>query len=448
MVAIAFVSYAILAWLRPRLALGVILFAIPFGHLEKFSIAGIPFTFPEFATYVLAGVIAVGRMRAKRPTPSRSPSQWEGEKKIVSPPPTGRGGVGGWGLRLRLRDPWIILPLLWILAAAIAAIGSPAGVRAWGIWKAYVVAPVMMFFVIRALLRGAEASSNKNHESRIMNQGDDRNSIIHHSSFIILPLAAGAVIVAAIAIAQRWWPIGVPYPWSAPGKFRATSVFGYPNAVGLFLGPIVVLSFGAAMRLFQWRQQHGAGIKNQESGITGTASISLFMMHNSLFFILTSAIAVVAIVFARSTGALVALVVAPFVFVGCMWFTTHTFRPHYPIFHDRRKWDSRRNGWAMRGASRWAAVVIAGWVAASLVLTAWLPYRGEQPTWGSPIVQKLTFQKWSGSVRLSQYRETWQLLRDHPIRGAGLAGYQTAIRPYHEKKDVEIFLYPHNLLLA
>src|SRR3989338_8758214 len=91
--------------------------------------------------------------------------------------------------------------------------------------------------------------------------------------------------------------------------------------------------------------------------------------------------------------------------------------------------------------------VVAGWIVTSIVLTAWLPYQGER-RWGPPIVQKLTFQKWSGSVRLAQYRETWQLLRYHPIRGAGLAGYQTAIRPYHEDSRVEIFLYPHNLLLA
>ncbi|MBI4450308.1 O-antigen ligase family protein [Candidatus Uhrbacteria bacterium] len=101
-----------------------------------------------------------------------------------------------------------------------------------------------------------------------------------------------------------------------------------------------------------------------------------------------------------------------------------------------------------RGLHCVAAVVMVVWVVASLVLTAWLPYRREQPKWGSPLVQKLTFQKWSGSVRLAQYRETWRLLRDHPIRGAGLAGYQQAIAPYHEKRDVEIFLYPHNLLLA
>ncbi|MBI4434644.1 O-antigen ligase family protein, partial [Candidatus Uhrbacteria bacterium] len=129
-----------------------------------------------------------------------------------------------------------------------------------------------------------------------------------------------------------------------------------------------------------------------------------------------------------------------------VWRLHHPQKTNLPNFHDRENWGGfhRERNWA----ARWAVVIVAGWVAVSLVLTAWLPYRHEQSRWGPPIVQKLTFQKWSGSVRLAQYRETWRLLRDHPIRGAGPAGYQTAIAPYHEKKDVEIFLYPHNLLLA
>ena len=39
------------------------------------------------------------------------------------------------------------------------------------------------------------------------------------------------------------------------------------------------------------------------------------------------------------------------------------------------------------------------------------------------------------------------MLKNRPIFGAGLAGYQTAIEPYHRAKYLEIFLYPHTLVL-
>jgi O-antigen ligase len=43
--------------------------------------------------------------------------------------------------------------------------------------------------------------------------------------------------------------------------------------------------------------------------------------------------------------------------------------------------------------------------------------------------------------------ETWQMLKDRPILGAGLAGYQQVVEPYHDKEYIEIYLYPHNVIL-
>lgn len=160
----------------------------------------------------------------------------------------------------------------------------------------------------------------------------------------------------------------------------------------------------------------------------------------TIVFGLSTLLSIVAIWFAKSTGALVALVVALPTFLFLAWCARYKNVGHTYSY-------DRENRCAARGSVVSAAILVT-WIAASLIVTAWLPYRHEQPTWGPPIVQKLTFQKWSGSVRLAQYRETWKLLRDHSIRGAGLAGYQQAIAPYHEDAHVEIFLYPHNLLLA
>ncbi|MDO8599699.1 MAG: phospholipid carrier-dependent glycosyltransferase [bacterium] len=62
-----------------------------------------------------------------RPTPSRSPSPREGEKKIISPPPAGRGGLGGWfvlcgaaiGLAVMTKSAAGLLPLPIIAAHAL-----------------------------------------------------------------------------------------------------------------------------------------------------------------------------------------------------------------------------------------------------------------------------------------------------------------------------------------
>ena len=53
----------------------------------------------------------------------------------------------------------------------------------------------------------------------------------------------------------------------------------------------------------------------------------------------------------------------------------------------------------------------------------------------------------TGHVRRSQWSETIEMLKGRPILGAGLAGYKTALEPYHKATYLEIFQYPHTLLL-
>ena len=69
------------------------------------------------------------------------------------------------------------------------------------------------------------------------------------------------------------------------------------------------------------------------------------------------------------------------------------------------------------------------------------------PTSRNYLYEKLTFQDSSEQVRLSQWKETIELLKDHPITGVGLSGYPIALKPYHHDLQYEIFQYPHNILL-
>jgi O-antigen ligase len=61
---------------------------------------------------------------------------------------------------------------------------------------------------------------------------------------------------------------------------------------------------------------------------------------------------------------------------------------------------------------------------------------------------QLLLQDWSGRVHLIGWQESTAMLRDRPVFGAGLSGYPAAVAPYHTAQGVEIFQYPHNLILA
>jgi O-antigen ligase len=45
------------------------------------------------------------------------------------------------------------------------------------------------------------------------------------------------------------------------------------------------------------------------------------------------------------------------------------------------------------------------------------------------------------------WAETWNMLKDRPVLGAGLSGYPTVFKPYHLAGHIEIFQYPHNIFL-
>jgi O-antigen ligase len=62
--------------------------------------------------------------------------------------------------------------------------------------------------------------------------------------------------------------------------------------------------------------------------------------------------------------------------------------------------------------------------------------------------EQIFMQDWSGRVHRIGWSESWTMLKDHPLFGAGLSGYPTAVAPYHHAQGVEIFQYPHNLFLA
>lgn len=254
---------------------------------------------------------------------------------------------------------WVTTALL-IVAATIAIFISPHTSAALGIWKAY---------FIEAALFGLCAWLHLEREENLYE--------------LAVAFSISACAVSAYAVVQKITGVGITNPfWRALETRRVTSVFGYPNAVGLYFEIMVPFLVAAA-----WQAKK---------------------IYARTWFILCTMLALCAIFFAQSSGAIAALAVAG----GA---TLIRFKK-----------------------TRWLSVIL-GVVTMLLIFVS--PIR-------KPFADEFLLQGFSGQLRAQMWRETMQMLRVRPLFGAGLAAYQTAVAPFHINKRVEIYLYPHNLVLT
>ncbi len=222
---------------------------------------------------------------------------------------------------------------------------------------------------------------------------EDRRRLAQSFATVTILLAVWAVI----QYATGW---GIPKPWDAwPGR-RATGPFPFPNALALFVTPIAALALADVVARYNDRSAGAHGAPLLKSIIGWLTVIAGF----------------VAVILAQSDGGLVALLAATFVAL---------------LLHRQ---------------TRKAALTVA--LAAILAVAVIQPLR-------SAVEEKLLFKEWSGKVRTVIWKESWTMLTDtgtpaglaRPILGAGLAAYPTAILPYHKATWMEVFQYPHNILL-
>lgn len=192
------------------------------------------------------------------------------------------------------------------------------------------------------------------------------------------------VALAAWAVVQATTGYGIPSPWNAPpAGIRATGPFPYPNALALFAVPAAALCAFLAIN-------HHKHLLRPHLAWLGFGS------------------GILAAVLAKSDGGLIALGAAAFI---ALMLRKTLRRPAL------------------------AVAVLALIVALSI------------PTTRAIVTDQIFFREWSGKVRLVIWKETRAMLTDHPIFGAGLGGYRDGITPYHAATWMEIFQYPHNILL-
>ena len=323
LVVILLLSFAILAWRDFKFALTLLIALLP-TYLVRFEL-GIPWTLLEGFILVLF-VVWFFKHHGRR-------------------------------LDLNSFGPYRGPLFLLLALACFSATWAPDINAALGIWKAYFVEPLMVFAMLRTTF------TNRADWERALNY-----------------LSLTVIAIAVVGIGQKLTGYGLPAPWDL--ERRITSVFAYPNAVGLFVAPVI-----AALTVTLPHLKKGWG------AVARVAAIVLGL---------------VAIVLAETEAALVALPVALLITVLASTISPK-IRVAISIF-----------------------TLIAGGAAFAL-----LP----------AVQQKLLLQDYSGQVRLSQWRETFDMLEDRPLQGAGLAGYPTVFEPYHDPALYEIFQYPHNVVL-
>jgi O-antigen ligase len=396
--------YFILSWRRLDWAVMFLIVALP-AYLIRFNIFGIPSTLLEAMILISFGVWFITNFNELKTNLANLFKRNNKKIKIDYP----------------FRHEIVLMLIISFIAAGISGFSS----EALGIWKAYFFEPVLLFIVIINVF-GARKKSDFGYPKSDFN-----------IEKILWPLVVSALAVSAAAIYQKITGNFIFNEfWAAEETRRATSFFGYPNAVGLYLGPVVLLLVGflADRIYFLKNQKPGRDRKIFNPPATSWQGRAGFQI---LIIVLAIIFSVAAIYFAKSEGALIGIIVG---LVG------------FRLLAGKK--------------ARWITMAIIILSVSGIMMFA--PAKDYAKN-------KILLRDLSGQIRKAQWAETWEMLKGGRLfLGSGLSNYQNAIKPYHQEgifvrdyndpdwhrktvfnaeyrkkvwQPLEIYLYPHNIIL-
>jgi putative inorganic carbon (HCO3(-)) transporter len=268
--------------------------------------------------------------------------------------------VSAWrsGLTPAWRSPFTLPAGLFLLAGLISVAVSPVHLQAAGLFRAYIVEPLLLFLVVTNLVRTEE-----------------------RARWLLYALWLGgtaAAIPNILVVLQAWWHHTLHLEVAAP-----VVIYQTPNAVSLFLVPLIALAGAVVVHARDQRLRVVAGLFG---ALAAAACLTSFSRGGY------AALAAVLVGLALSHRFRLWLLSA-FVVIGVV------FSRLPPI------------------ASRLAHEVNASDPNNSLQLRA---------------------QLWKATLRM---------LRDHPVFGNGLSGFARTITPYRQGQFEEQLIYPHNIVL-
>ncbi|HZJ41707.1 MAG TPA: O-antigen ligase family protein [Patescibacteria group bacterium] len=366
---ISLIFFSFIAYYRLDLAVFLIIVLLP-SYLIRFDILGIPITFLE--SMILLGFLV-----------------W-----FIK---TTKLKVTGWLKHRykRLTYPFAIEIILILISSFIALFVAKLDNAALGIFKAYFFEPIALYILILNVLPGKRGREK-----------------------IILALTVGALSTSLLALYQQLTGLFIFNEfWANLENRRVVSWFGYPNAVGLYLAPIILILTSYLKAI------------SKNKGL-------VYRLKQILVFT-TIILSVLSIYFAKSEGALIALLVAFVIFIFFSF--------------------------------KWAKIVVP-----IIILIATATILLTQPL-KSYVIDKISLNDLSGEIRKQQWRETMHTLEGSSfIFGNGLSKYPVAVAPFHQEgiffnrdkidnfhsvlygdaklrakywQPVEIYLYPHNIFL-
>ncbi|MFH0952230.1 MAG: O-antigen ligase family protein [Patescibacteria group bacterium] len=318
-----------LSWWRLPWAVAVVAALLP-TYLLRFELLTIPTTFLEMSIYI-ASIVWLYKLLIKK-------IRWPSLPKF-----------------------WYWAVALWTLIGLFSAYISPDNQAGLGLWKAYFFDPAIFFIVfITTITTGRQVRQ------------------------LLWLVGASALVVSLVALWQGLGMIASPEPWISQVPPRVSSVFEYPNALGLFLAPIIALFLPFALHR-----------------ITRESVRKYRLAWGVMLF------GALAVWLAVSQGAWLGLLAA-FIVIA--------------LFSHQRKW---------------LFILLGVFLLAVMVI----------PASRQNIIDLATFKDTSGDVRLRLWQGTIDMLKDHLIVGAGLAGFPELYDIYRDAAHVELSLYPHNIFL-
>lgn len=266
------------------------------------------------------------------------------------------------------RRSLLLATSLFVLGATMSIFTSVDTRAALGLWKAFYIEPILLAFTLYTTIK--------------------EKKDLH---LILLGIILCGLGTSILAIYQHFTGWMVPHAfWANRNTYRVTGWYGFPNAVGLFLAPIIPLALYF--------------IKVKSEKLKGKRKL----LTSSFFYFLLLTFYLLAIFYAKSTGAIIGFTAAIAVFL---------------LLYKKTRIPTLILG----------AIAFAG--------LFFLPAN-------NPIRQEVLMQDRSGQLRLDMWAETTQYLSEHPITGAGLASYHKVIYPYRVDKTIEVFHHPHNIFLT
>lgn len=270
---------------------------------------------------------------------------------------------------------YFLLVFFLIIISIISTKISNESIKSLGILKSYIFEPIIYFIIL-------------------INSFKTRKEL----EILIKFIGTSSLCLSIYAIFQKITGIGISETdpsWKIYSTRRVTSIFPYPNALGLFIAPIITIFL---FRII---------IKIQNNFKYLILSLKT-LIFNILFDLIVFTTGLFAIIFARSSGALLGII-----FSLVLYF--------FIIYKNKIRF------------------ILISSIIFILLISCPITY---------PIVNKnLLLGDFSGKIRIQMWKETYMMIKDNFILGGGLNNFKNTIKPYHEYTFFELYLYPHNIIL-